>query len=532
MLKKVFGIISYLPDADTDYHKYVRKQRMKRCTELFQTLNRLWPNIDIMVIAQNWQDFRPTKPSFNITIFEEDAKLGILSARKTLRQKFLESKYDYLIMLDDDAVIHCTDPNAYIREIDEHPSGIGVVSHKDNALVLLAISKSIYSQIDLPEVDAERGQGFEGSVFVARCFEQFPEQAFDFITDIKDTSSADVVFPSTWSVKSEYEHNHMIYATDALVAAAKHKSAVVENNNTSCIDAVIPYVDCTDPSWITSYTGVMGDTKFSPHRFRSWDTLKYLLRGIERYMPFIRNVVLIVADQHQIPDWVNQDKVTIVCHKDFIPSEYLPTFNSCTIESFLFNITKLSDRFIYFNDDTFPINDMSIGDFFTGNTPHLRFREHLAYLPYQIFNQQCRTSLDVLTNVLSIDKYPQGELVYPEHTAMPMLKSTVAYIGKSCISDINESISTLREPKNINQYIYHYYQYFTEDYIEDICPYLYAELNDDLTYIGNTVLDPQDFRFICLNDMGDISDYDRTRRGLLQIFECKFPSISKYEICL
>ena len=48
MLRKVFGIPSWLPDAEPD-----RTKRKERVNHLFKQLNDLWPDIDILVIAQN-----------------------------------------------------------------------------------------------------------------------------------------------------------------------------------------------------------------------------------------------------------------------------------------------------------------------------------------------------------------------------------------------------------------------------------------------------------------------------------------------
>ena len=55
-----------------------------------------------------------------------------------------------------------------------------------------------------------------------------------------------------------------------------------------------------------------------------------MLRGISTYMPYIKNVFLLVSNIEQVPDYVDQSKVKIVLHKDFIPEEFIPTFNSCT----------------------------------------------------------------------------------------------------------------------------------------------------------------------------------------------------------
>jgi len=528
MIKKVFGIISYFPDRDTEYHAFVRKQRSNRCTELLLQLNKMFPDIDVMVIAQNWQDY---KPPFNITVFDYSSKLGILTARKTLRQKFLESDYDYMIMLDDDAVLRCDNPAAYLHEIDNHPDGVGVIRHNNHPLQLLAISKSVYNQIPMADVDVEQGQGFEGDVFVAQCFTQFPEVAFDFTTNIKELSYKDFVLPSTWLSENHYDYFYLVNATLAKVHVVTHKKFETPVQDTKDIDIVIPYVDDSDPEWLSEYTQATGGNSGQTARFRSWGTLKYLLRGVAEYMPFIRDVILLVSGDSQIPDWLNQDTVRIVKHNEFIPQEYLPTFNSCTIEAYLFSITKLSDRFIYFNDDIFPISAMSASDFFTENQPHLQFTEHLTYRYKQIFSEQCRSSLDMVTHMLNIDNYPQGELLTPEHTAMPILKDTLNKVWDSCSDSIKASISAVREPQNINQYLYHFYQYYIGEYIDDICPYQYLELKDDLWHIQQTVLTPGGIKLLCLNDVsGNISDYEQTKSVLLNIFDTKFPTKCKYEL--
>jgi len=60
-----------------------------------------------------------------------------------------------------------------------------------------------------------------------------------------------------------------------------------------------------------------------------------------------------VALPSQVPYWLDTSKVKVVLHKDFIDSSFLPTFNSQSIELYLFKIANLSSTFIYFNDDYF-----------------------------------------------------------------------------------------------------------------------------------------------------------------------------------
>ena len=55
-------------------------------------------------------------------------------------------------------------------------------------------------------------------------------------------------------------------------------------------------------------------------------------------MSFIRTVHLVVSNIEQVPEWLDQSKVHVVLHKDIIPEDLLPTFNSTTIEMYLCGI--------------------------------------------------------------------------------------------------------------------------------------------------------------------------------------------------
>lgn len=54
------------------------------------------------------------------------------------------------------------------------------------------------------------------------------------------------------------------------------------------IDYVIPFVDCSDEKWLCEYKKYVkdeNDWSSNATRFRDWETLRYQLRSIERYMP-------------------------------------------------------------------------------------------------------------------------------------------------------------------------------------------------------------------------------------------------------
>ena len=138
------------------------------------------------------------------------------------------------------------------------------------------------------------------------------------------------------------------------------------------IDFVVPWVDDSDPIWRkkkAEYLGIEPTEGNSEVRYRDWDTLKYWFRGVEKFAPWVRYVYFVTDDQK--PEWlnVNHPKLKWTKHTDFIPEEYLPTFNSNNIEMFFHNIKELSDNYILCNDDTFFFNRFDREFFFRGNIP-------------------------------------------------------------------------------------------------------------------------------------------------------------------
>lgn len=73
----------------------------------------------------------------------------------------------------------------------------------------------------------------------------------------------------------------------------------------------------------------------------------------------------------QIPEWpdTSHPKHHLVDHKDFIPPQYFPTLNSCTIEMNMHRIGGLTERFVYFNDDVFLLRVVSPDFFFKPSLP-------------------------------------------------------------------------------------------------------------------------------------------------------------------
>lgn len=131
------------------------------------------------------------------------------------------------------------------------------------------------------------------------------------------------------------------------------------------IDVVVTYVNINDPKFISSIKDLNQIKNLS--RFDSNNEILYCLRSIEKNLPFIRNIHLILADEHNSPPFLKKQHYQhkIVYHSQFIPKQYLPTFNSTVIENFLHKIPHLSEHFLYLNDDWIILKNQKWYHFFT-----------------------------------------------------------------------------------------------------------------------------------------------------------------------
>ncbi|GAB1598387.1 N-acetylglucosamine-1-phosphotransferase subunits alpha/beta-like isoform X1 [Argonauta hians] len=108
---------------------------------------------------------------------------------------------------------------------------------------------------------------------------------------------------------------------------------------------------------------------FSPSRFEDNEELKYSLRSIEKYAPWVHNIFIVTNGQ--IPSWLNLDnpRLHIVTHEDiFMNKSHLPTFSSPAIEANLHRIPGISDKFIYLNDDVMFGKEVWPDDFYSHST--------------------------------------------------------------------------------------------------------------------------------------------------------------------
>ena len=292
------------------------------------------------------------------------------------------------------------------------------------------------------------------------------------------------------------------------------------------MDAVITYVNGLDPIWQAEYSSAVGG-KALTKRYRDWGTLKFLLRGIGKYMPFIKNVFLIVSGESQVPDWVNRDNVRVVLHKDIIPERFLPTFNSTTIELFLHRIPGLGEEFIYFNDDMFPVQECQEEDFFKDGKAVIGFSKHL--FASGKYKKRVRNSDNQARKALGMR--PGRVFVRPQHTCSPMLRSESEKIYAFSRDAIFKVVSRLRTTENFNQYLFLDYLYYQGKTVRGRISnkHLSPAVHSPETIAGY-VLKPST-KLVCINDvsMSD-GDFARFRGTVAAAFEKRFPDVSCFEI--
>ncbi|MFF9090046.1 stealth conserved region 3 domain-containing protein [Streptomyces sp. NPDC014991] len=140
------------------------------------------------------------------------------------------------------------------------------------------------------------------------------------------------------------------------------------------VDVVYTWVDGDDPAMAVKRRAhqVLSDNVIAARetgasRYTSHDELRYALRSLEMYAGFVRHVYLVTDSQ--VPAWLDPEAagLTVVDHRDILPADALPVFNSHAIESRLHRIPGLSEHYLYFNDDVFINRPVGAGHFFHGN---------------------------------------------------------------------------------------------------------------------------------------------------------------------
>ena len=223
------------------------------------------------------------------------------------------------------------------------------------------------------------------------------------------------------------------------------------------IDLVYAWVDSSDDNWqkkkaeFELANGLAPDKLVS--RYRNNDELKYSLRSVEKNASWINHIYIIT--DNQIPDWLNTNhpKITIVDHKEIIPAEALPTYNSNAILHSMVNIPNLSDYFLYSDDDMY-FYDYVAPSFFYKNDgyPVCRFIKEPKN-PTKAYKTWIENSQKLIK-----DKFNKKYTVYPHHCVDAYKKSDIEECRKKFKGEIDKIVyHHFRNNSDSERVLYMYY---------------------------------------------------------------------------
>lgn len=149
------------------------------------------------------------------------------------------------------------------------------------------------------------------------------------------------------------------------------------------IDIVLPWVDGSDSvlaarrARYAQDDALTNEEKGGASRYASVGEIRYCIASLLRFAPFVRKIFIVTDGQDpdlggMLREYFPQrvDDVVIVDHRVIFRGreDALPTFNSNSIDTLIWNIPELSEHFIYTNDDVMLVRPAEPEDFFRGDS--------------------------------------------------------------------------------------------------------------------------------------------------------------------
>lgn len=307
------------------------------------------------------------------------------------------------------------------------------------------------------------------------------------------------------------------------------------------IDLVYLWVNGDDPVWQQKHNAYTGNTDTTTStnckgRYANNDELKYSLRSMDTYAPWIRRI-FIVTD-NQVPAWLNTQnpKIRIVDHKDIMPETCLPCFNSTLIEHFLYKIPELSEHFLYANDDVFINKPVTPETFFgTDGLPIMRMnrvfpRRLEIWFRTKVLRNMPGNYTMITHNAAKLvqEKYGKYYDARTHHNIDAYLKSSYRHVYEMFQTDIEATLGNhLRSANDIHRHLYTYValiekqahlQYVTQktSFRFDIHKWKHYRRMERYSPL-----------FFCMNDSERVNDNDRAKSEAF--LAARFPNKSQYE---
>lgn len=328
------------------------------------------------------------------------------------------------------------------------------------------------------------------------------------------------------------------------------------------IDFVVLWVDGKDPKWLkekNKYSLSKEDISNQINRYRDWDLLKYWFRGVEQNAQWV-NKIYFVTYGH-LPEWLDTSnpKLKIVKHEDFIPKEYLPTFNSNVIQFYLDRIKGLSDKFVMFDDDMYILKKVKKEDFYKGNKICDNYGENVFHTsvlgdvyPHSLLNNlQCinenynkkqfykknlfkifsiKNGLKMNIKTLSTARYNNFIGIHSQHICQAYTKKHYKLFWKYCSNYLKEcSKNRFRDYSDLTTFLVRYIALVEGDFVPRKITFgKRYELSESNKNIYNAIK-CRKYSVICINDSNTNIDFEKTKQELKISFENVFPHKSSFE---
>lgn len=339
---------------------------------------------------------------------------------------------------------------------------------------------------------------------------------------------------------------------------------MIKTESKMTIDFVITWVDDSDPEWrkeFEYYSAKAGrSVDLSKTRFRSWDTLHFLFRGIEKYAKWV-NKIFFVTNANP-PKWMNikHPKLVVLNDKDIVPSQYLPVFNCFPIEFNFHRIKGLSERFVYFCDDMFLLDDVQPTHFFRKGLPcdmaimsaishpHPTVYDNCCFMASALVNAHFEKKKVVrssffkwysphylrisLTNLryARLARFPGFAL---NHLPQVYLKKTYEEIWENCQADLERTCeSKFRTYGNVSPTLIRYWQ-LASGRFTPCNVYKYGrvfQLCDESISKSVDCIIHRRRKIVCLNDTEMVSNFDEYKKQIINAFEQVLPDKSSFEL--
>ncbi len=352
--------------------------------------------------------------------------------------------------------------------------------------------------------------------------------------------------------------------TFAFAESNKHKTDIQMDNIKEKIDFVITWVDGNDPRWQEdrNHYAALEHREIDNNnaRFRDWDTLRYWFRGVEKFAPWV-NKVFFVTYGH-LPEWLNTNhpKLVVVKHEDFIPHQYLPTFSSNVIEFYFNKIKGLSEKFVYFNDDTALLDYVKPERFFKKGLPcdlggmsimghpQPTIFDSNVFLATALVNKHFdkKTAIrknpskwyslkyiGISWNNLSMCRLTKFPGFMMTHLPQGYLKQTYEEVWNHCEDDLKRtSLNRFRSYGDSAPWLLRYWQLASGNFI----PYnvykdgKYYDIKDETIEKISKCIIQQKKKLICLNDTPTDMDFENNKRKICNAFEKILPDKCLFEL--